>query len=52
MKEMRKKVLSFVKENKWKLIILLIVAVFTWFVMEVISNWGAFMEGFNNGYGR
>ncbi|MBP5229908.1 MAG: hypothetical protein J6Z32_07200 [Bacteroidales bacterium] len=50
MKEMMKKVLSFVKENKWKLIILLVVAAFTWFVMEVISNWGAFMEGFRSGY--
>ena len=52
MKEEMKMVLSFVKENKWKLVMLLVVAVVAWFVMEVISNWGAFMEGFNSGYGK
>lgn len=43
------KIKSFIKENRKRLILLAVIAVLTWFILEIISNWTAFLQGFNDG---
>ena len=46
------KVMSFLKENRKKIIWLAVVAVVAWFALELISNWAAFAEGFKEGLNK
>ena len=43
------KVKRFAKENRKQIIWLAVTAVVTWFVLQIISNWTVFVQGFNEG---
>lgn len=43
---------TFFKENRKKIIWLAVVAVVTWFTLELVSNWAAFTEGFHEGLNK
>ena len=43
---------TFFKENRKKIIWLAVVAVVTWFTLELVSNWAAFTEGFQEGLNK
>ena len=44
-----KKAKAFIRENRKQIIWLLVTVIVAWFVIELISNWTAFSDGFRAG---
>ncbi|MBP5391530.1 MAG: hypothetical protein J6Y40_05565 [Bacteroidales bacterium] len=44
-----KKAKVFIRENRKQIIWLAVTVIVAWFVIELISNWAAFSEGFHAG---
>ena len=44
-----KKLKTFIRENRKQIIWLLVTVIIAWFIIELISNWTAFMDGYNEG---
>ncbi|MBR5074047.1 MAG: hypothetical protein IKX26_02330 [Bacteroidales bacterium] len=40
---------TFIKENRKQIIWLVVIIIVAWFAIELISNWAAFLNGFNEG---
>ena len=47
--ETMKKLKTFIRENRKQIIWLLVTVIAAWFIIELISNWAAFMDGYNEG---
>ncbi|MBR0315174.1 MAG: hypothetical protein IJK39_08665 [Bacteroidales bacterium] len=47
--EIMKKAKAFIRENRKQIIWLLVTVIIAWFIIELISNWGAFTSGFQEG---
>ena len=47
--ETMKKLKTFIRENRKQIIWLLVTVIIAWFIIELISNWTAFLDGYNEG---
>ncbi|MBR6466136.1 MAG: hypothetical protein IKS82_06845 [Bacteroidales bacterium] len=47
--ETMKKLKTFIRENRKQIIWLVVTIIVAWFIIELISNWAAFSDGFHAG---